>query len=402
MPNVLIALAALSLIAWIVLMTARGRFWLASERLEAHSAPDWRGPWPTVVAIVPARDEAQTIGRAVASLVGQAYDGDLRVIVVDDNSSDGTGDLARAAAEETGQDALTVDRAPPLTTGWTGKLAALRAGLARADLMAPDARFVLFTDADIEHHPGTLRALVAKAEAESRDMVSLMALLWHRGAWAGLLIPAFVFFFQKLYPFPIVNNPNRRLAAAAGGCVLLRRRALAESGGLEAIRHHLIDDCALARSIKHRERPAGGPTRFAPIWLGLTRSVRSIRPYEGIADVWSMVARTAFDQLHYSVVLLVGTVLGMALLYLVGPVVALCWPVHGSGAAAILGLASWGLMAVAFLPTLRLYRKPVLAAALLPVAGLLYSLMTIDSAMRHWRGAGGQWKGRSHSPAPGR
>jgi hopene-associated glycosyltransferase HpnB len=261
---------------------------------------------------------------------------------------------------------------------------ALSQGVARAAEILPEAGYFLFTDADIDHDPGVLRALVDKAENERLDQVSLMAWLRCETAWERLLIPAFVFFFQKLYPFPWVNDPRRKLAAAAGGCVLLRCRALDRAGGIAVIKAALIDDCALARVIK----PGGA------IWLGLTTMSRSHRPYAALGDIWNMVARSAYTQLHHSPWLLAGTVAGMVVIYLAPPAALVWGMVTGHGGLIALGAAAWLLMALAYGPTLALYSRPRVAAVLLPVAGFLYTLMTVDSALRHWRERGGEWKGR--------
>jgi len=282
----------------------------------------------------------------------------------------------------------------PLPAGWTGKLWAVSQGIDAAAEIAPEARYLLLTDADIEHDPDSLRPLVAKAEANSLHLVSLMAKLRCKSRWEQLLIPAFVFFFQKLYPFPRVNNPRSGMAAAAGGCMLLRRDTLAAAGGIAAIRDRVIDDCALAALIK----PLG------PIWLGLTDRVHSLRAYPRLDDVWNMVARTAFVQLRHSALLLLGTVVGMALLYLVPPLAGIGGLLAGERLIGNLGLAAWLLMTVAFGPTLKLYRLSMMEGFTLPYAALLYTLMTIDSARRHWRGEGGGWKGRTypeHGPEHG-
>ncbi|MFQ5958325.1 MAG: glycosyltransferase, partial [Alphaproteobacteria bacterium] len=243
-------------------------------------------------------------------------------------------------------------------------------------------------DADIEHGPAALRALVAKAEAERLGLVSLMARLRCEGGWERLLIPAFVFFFQKLYPFPWVNDPRRRTAAAAGGCMLVRRTTLAGAGGIDAVKDALIDDCALARALKER----------GPIWLGLATTTRSIRAYAGLGGVWDMVARSAYAQLRHSALLLAATVAGMFVVYLGPPLATVAGAAAGEAVSAGLGLAAWALMAAAYTPTLRLYRQPPSAGVLLPFTALLYTLMTVDSALRHWRGEGGMWKGRTYTP----
>lgn len=380
--SVLTAAAALALAAWLYLATLHGRFWRADQRLDP--APPAPAAWPEIVAVIPARDEADVVGRAVASLLAQDYPGTVSVVLVDDRSTDGTAEAARNAAG--GDTRLTVVLAPPLGPGWTGKLWAMNAGLARALALRPTARFVLLTDADIAHERSALARLVAKAEAERRDLVSLMVKLHCVGVWERLLIPAFVFFFQKLYPFPRVNDPRNRTAGAAGGCMLVRRTALERIGGLTPIKSELIDDCALARAIK----PGGS------IWLGLAEASASLRPYEGLGGIWRMVARTAFTQLRFSALLLAGTVLGMAVLYAAPPVAAVAGFISGYGMTAALGGVGWLLMAALYRPTGRLYGRPAWEAALLPVAALLYLLVTLSSALAHWRGRGGAWKGRTY------
>lgn len=374
----------LSIAAWMWLLFLRGRFWRADQRLGAPPAPEG---WPEVVAVIPARDEAEGIGRVLAAHAATRYPGAFRVVLSDDASTDGTGEIARMAAEGAGRP-IRVTAAPALAPGWTGKLSALAHGVAEAERWAPGARYLLLTDADILHAPDTLAKLVAKAEAEDRALVSLMARLDARGAWGGLLIPAFVFFFQKLYPFPWVNDPARGLAGAAGGCVLIRRDALAEIGGIAAIRGALIDDCTLAARVK-----AGPPRRS--IWLGLAAAeVVSLRDNRRLGAVWKMVARTAFTQLGHSYALLAGCVAGMALLYLAGPLALIGWIWHGDAALAAAGAVSWGLSARAYGPTLRLYGQPAVWALTLPVAGALYLAMTVASAWNHAQGRGGAWKGR--------
>ena len=372
----------LSLVFWAGVLTLRGGFWRAGPVLD-QTPPD-RPDWPGVVCVIPARNEEKTIGGTVESLLGQDYPGPVSVIVVDDNSDDGTGETAkRAAAGKPGR--LTVFSGKPLEPGWSGKLWAVSQGLEAADEVDADAPYVLLTDADITHDPESLRRMVAKAEGENLDLVSLMVLLRRESGWEKLLIPAFIFFFQKLYPFPWVNDPARKTAAAAGGCMLVRRRALLESGGVEAIRGRLIDDCALAAQIKAQ----------GPIWLGLTTKVRSERAYDSLRDIWDMVARTAFEQLGNSVFALIGTVIVMFVAYL-APLLA-AFGVFGGGGVMTLGLVLWlGVMANAYVPTLRLYGLSVAWATLLPLAALLFTLMTVSSAIRVWRGRGGGWKGRHY------
>lgn len=387
-------LALLSLAIWLYLLGLHGGFWRADQWLEELRRP--ADDLPPVIAVVPARNEAEVIGRSLRSLLSQNYQGSFRIVLVDDHSGDETGVIAAALAAGSGG-RLTVTGARPLPAGWTGKLWALSEGLRRAAEVAPEARYILFTDADIEHDPASLSRLVLKAEADRLDMVSLMVLLDHDGFWGRLLIPAFVFFFQKLYPFRWVNDPARTTAAAAGGCVLLRREAFERAGGLEPIRSELIDDCALACRMKG----SGGR-----IWLGLTTAVRSLRDNGRFGSIAHMVTRTAYTQLRHSPLRLAGTLAGMVLVYLVPPLALLLAPLHGNVGAAVAGAVAWALMAWTFRPTLRLYGGGLGGggfgrAFLLPIAGLLYSLMTVASAVRHWRGRGGQWKGRVHGVAAG-
>jgi len=372
-------LAIAALIVWIGLAFFRGGFWRADQRLSR--ADDHGGPWPRVVAVIPARNEIASIARTVASLKAQDYPGDLKIIVVDDNSVDGTG----AAAQAAGADLVLAGR--PLPEAWSGKLWAVSQGVAAAGELAPDAAFLLLTDADIAHDSGNLKRLVAKADAGKLDLVSLMVRLNCETAWERLLIPAFVFFFQKLFPFPWVNDPARETAAAAGGCMLVRRDALQSAGGIEAIRSHLIDDCALARLLKAR----------GAVWLGLTETTVSLRRYDRLGEIWMMVARTAYEQLDHSRLNLACTVLGMALLYVVPPLAVAGGLAAENWLQALAGAVAWGLMAALFRPTLRLYGRPALEGLLLPLAGLLYGLMTVDSARRHSAGRGGAWKGRAYA-----
>lgn len=391
----LAGLALISLLAWAYLATLRGGFWRADQRL--GPAPPAGGDWPPVLALVPARDEVETIGACLRALCGQDYPGRLDLVVIDDHSRDGTA----AAADATGRDVggaarVRVVAARDLPPGWSGKLWALSEGLAHANANLPPARFLWLCDADIVTAPETLRRLVAKAETESRDLVSLMVALSCRTFWERLLVPPFVYFFQMLYPFAWVNDPARRSAAAAGGCVLLRRAALVEAGGFAAIRGALIDDCTLARLVKSRPGDAAGR-----IWLGLAMDeARSIRPYRGLGDIWRMVARSAYTQLRHSPLLLAGTLAALAIVFVAPPLLSLAFPLHGEPAPALLGLAGWALMGATAWPTYRLYRQPAWAAALLPFAALLYGAMTLDSALRHWGGRGGTWKGRVQAPTP--
>lgn len=382
MESILLGLAAIAVVIWMGLLTVWGQFWRADQRLDQHSPSP--AVWPTVAVIIPARDEADLIDVTVHSHLTQSYPGPLSLVLVDDQSTDGTADTAIQAAKALDRESsLTVLSGKSLPAGWTGKLWAMEQGFQHLRQQSPPD-YVLFTDADIEHNPANLQQLVTKAEADQLDLVSLMVRLRCDSFWETLLIPAFVFFFQMLYPFPWVNNPRKKMAAAAGGCVLLRFSALERIQGLQQIRHALIDDCALGAAVK-----ADGP-----IWLGLSTTTLSLRPYPDLQSIWNMVARSAYTQLNYSPWLLVGTVLGMLLVYLMSPLAIILGLTVGNLLLVMVGVAGWLLMAIAYWPTLQLYGGPLIFAFALPGIALLYTLMTIDSARRHWAGQGGAWKGR--------
>jgi hopene-associated glycosyltransferase HpnB len=378
------AIAAGALAIWVYLLLFRGGFWWAPFR---RSAPAGKPALPSVAAVVPARDEAATIGRAVASLLAQDYRGDFHIIVVDDESGDGTADVARAAAAMASAAArLTIIGGSPTPPGWTGKLWAMRQGIEAARPSRVD--YLLLTDADIVHGPRNLRDLVWRAESEGYDLVSLMVRLHCRSVWERLLIPAFVFFFFKLYPPRWVADPARRTAAAAGGCMLIRSSALDRIGGLDSIRYEIIDDCALARRVKSVGR----------LWLGPATQATSIREYRSWQSIWDMITRSAFAQLNYSTVILVFTVAVLGLIYLAPPLLLLSSEIP----ARLCGGLAWLAMGIAFLPTLRSYYAPPLHAVLLPLIALFYIAATVASAVQFWRGRGGLWKGRFQAPATNR
>ncbi len=382
--NTVSILIGLSLVIWLYLLLGRHGFWRARPRLD-DERPAAPRAWPAVVAVVPARNEAETVETTLRSLLGQDYRGKLTIILVDDHSQDGTRTIAeRLAVGAAGR--LEVIAAPALPRGWSGKLWAVANGIRHAERRAPTPPYLLLTDADIAHAPDNLGRLIAKAQAERLDLVSVMVRLHCAHFWERLLIPPFVFFFQKLYPFPAVNDPGSPVAAAAGGCILVRRRALRAAGGIKAIQGELIDDVALARLVA--DRPGGGR-----IWLGLGEATRSLRRYTRLADVWNMVARTADTQLRHSLLLLVLTLVGMVLAYLAPPLALIVGLADDSWLLGLGGLAS-AAMAVAYLPTLRFYGLGGGRILMLPVAAILFAAMTVDSALRHRRGAGGLWKGR--------
>jgi hopene-associated glycosyltransferase HpnB len=341
-----------------------------------------------MTAVIPARDEVETIGTTIRSLLRQAYPGAFSIVLVDDESRDGTAEAARAAAAAAGSsDRLTVLTGSPLPAGWTGKLWAVHQGVAQATSVAPSPDYLLLTDADITYGPGALAPLVARAEAGGDALTSLMVKLRCESLAERIFVPAFVYFFQMLYPFGWVNRREHPLGAAAGGCMLVRPQALAAAGGIAAIRGALIDDCTLGAALKKQ----------GPVWLGLTDRVTSARPYEHVEDIRRMVARSAYAQLGYSPLMLAGCILGMALTYLAAPVMA----VAGSGLAQALGVATFALMVISYQPILRFYRRSPLWGLALPAIALAYMAFTLDSAYQHVRGRGGLWKGRVQAQVEG-
>ena len=371
---------------WLYLIAARGGFWRASDRDDvdpALNAPSGVS-WPAVTAIVPARDEAACVGETVASLLQQDYPGEFTVILVDDQSRDATASVAQEAAAALGAGGrLTVLPGRSLPAGWTGKLWAQQQGVEHAEAAPQPPAYLLLTDADIAYAPDALTQLVGRAQRGGFVLTSLMAKLRCESFAERVFVPAFIFFFQMLYPFAWANDPRRATAAAAGGCMLLRRDALQRAGGLAAILDALIDDCALAKLLK----------REGQISITLTERVRSIRAYPAIGDIRRMVSRTAYAQLRYSPLLLAGTVFGLALTYLAP--VALAF--FADDVAQFIGIFVWLLMAFAFRPTLRFYGMSILWAPALPVIAAMYMAFTIDSAYQHARGRGGMWKGRAQA-----
>ncbi|HEY7263412.1 MAG TPA: glycosyltransferase [Trebonia sp.] len=395
MPGLAIV-CAVSAAAWIYLVAAHGGFWLTSQRLPAgRPRKAGEGVWPDVVAVVPARNEADMLPVTLPALLGQDYPGEFRVILVDDRSDDGTGGLAAELGDKSARDGgapLTVVAGQPRPEGWAGKVWAMAQGVLAAQGRAPE--YLLFTDADIAWGPGALCDLVIAAEGDDRAVVSQMALLRAETAWERVIVPAFVYFFAQLYPFRRVNDPRSRTAAGAGGCMLVRNSALEAAGGLARIRDALIDDVALATLLKR----AGNRC-----WLGLTTDIASARPYPRLASLWHMIARSAYTQLRYSPALLAGTIAGLLLLYAAPPAGVIAWLIAaalgGMGTAAAIaglaGLAGWALMTVSFVPMLRLYRLTPLRAPGLPLIAMLYAGMTADSARRHYSGRAVSWRGRA-------
>lgn len=383
----MLILVALSLIIWVYLIVARGNFWLCNQFLEAESSPTN----VRVTAIIPARNEEDSIAICLNSLFNQDYQGNFKIVLVDDRSEDETKAIAQQIAKDKNKEQqLTIIDGKPLAKGWSGKLWAMNQGIewAKANL---ETDYFLLTDADINHDQSNLSALVAKAEKEQLDLVSLMVKLHCQSLWEKLLIPAFIFFFQKLYPFPLVNNPQSKVAGAAGGCILIRHDALNRIGGIESLKEALIDDCTLATLVKKSLPLNHG------IWLGLTETTTSLREYEELQPIWDMVARTAFTQLNYSNLLLVGTLLGMFITYLVAPLGLIVGVMTSDYLVSLMASITYFLISLSYYPTVKFYRLPLWYSFLLPAIALLYTLMTIDSASRHWQGKGGQWKGRAYS-----
>ncbi|MEU6062200.1 glycosyltransferase [Streptomyces sp. NPDC047097] len=392
-------IALASAAAWAYLLLGHGFFWRTDQRLPAPAEkPVEPDRWPSVAVVVPARDEADVLPRSLPSLLTQDYPGPLEVFLVDDGSTDGTGELARELAARHGGRPVTVSSPGPPAPGWTGKLWAVRHGIALAraghggdhEGGAGPAEFLLLTDADIAHEPDGVRHLVAAAVGGRLDLVSQMARLRTANGWERHIVPAFVYFFAMLYPFRRVNRPGARTAAAAGGCVLLRTETAVRAGVPDSYRQAVIDDVSLARAV----RRSGGR-----LWLGLADRVDSVRPYPGPAELWLMVARCAYAQLWHNPLVLAVAVAGLGVVFLAPPAAACAGLLTGDAAAGALGAAAWAAMAGSYVPMLRYYRQSLWQAPALPLTAALYLAMTVDSAVRHYRGRGAQWKGRTY-PRP--
>jgi hopene-associated glycosyltransferase HpnB len=376
-------IAGLAFGIWLYLILFRGGFWLARERDDQGDPALQPGSdWPSVAVVIPARNEAEMLPLSLGSLLAQDYAGKLSIVIVDDGSSDGTAEVASAMSAKATRDVTVIHGKPP-PPGWTGKVWAMQQGVTHAEAAKDAPDYLLLTDADIEYAPSAIARLVARATASRTVLTSLMVKLNCASLPERALIPAFVFFFQMLYPFAWVNRTGTKTAAAAGGSMLVQHRALARAGGIARISSALIDDCALANLMK----------REGPIWLGLSRDVRSLRSYPRLGDLRLMIARSAYAQLRYSPLLLAVTISGMALTFLAPPVLA----TFGGYPANAVAAGAWALMALAYLPILSFYRLPLLWAPALPLIALAYLTFTLDSACQHWRGRGGLWKGRSQA-----
>jgi len=377
--QVLTAIACIPLLIWLYLVLGRSGFWRVSRKLPPGDKS--QQPRGTVVAVIPARNEAAGVARAVTSLLQQDFPALLRVVVVDDNSDDGTAELARGAAAKLGRESqLTLLQGHPVPAGWTGKMWAVAQGVAEAQKLNPD--YLLLSDADVEHAQGNLTELMQVTDSGGYDLTSYMVKLSCQTTPEKLLIPAFVFFFFLLYPPAAIGSPRTKIAGAAGGCMLIRTAALEQSGGITRIRSEVIDDCALAKAVKL----SGGR-----LWLGLTSQTRSLRTYVTFGEMEHMIARTAFNQLRHSWLLLAGTCLALTVTYLL-PIALLF---TGHLIPALLGAAAWALMTIAYAPMVDFYGRSVLWSLTLPLAATFYMAATVDSAIHYARGRGGQWKGRS-------
>jgi hopene-associated glycosyltransferase HpnB len=376
-------ISLLALAAWIYLLGGRGGFWLTPKYDDLSPQPA-ATEWPPIVAVVPARDEAANVADSVRSILTQPYPGDLSMILIDDQSADSTAQLATEAAAAIGaSQRFTIISGSELPSGWTGKLWAVKQGLDAAATRRPVPAFVLLTDADIVYSGDVVMRLVARAQADGLSMASVMARLRCESRAERFLIPAFIFFFEMLYPFAWVRQRANRVGAAAGGCILARWESLRAVGGIESIRGALIDDCTLGARLKMQ----------GPVWLGFSPHVRSVRASDRIGDIGHMVSRTAYAQLRYSPLLLLATMIGMVLIYLMP--VALTLLSHGW--VQILSAISWACMALAFQPTLRYYERSPLWGLALPAIALVYMTFTLNSAYQHLRGRGGMWKGRAQA-----
>ncbi len=383
--DVTLAIASIAFAVWVYLMVARGGFWRMARFDDLAPAPGFMA-WPSVAVVVPARDEAAGVADCVRSVLGQPYPGELTMVLVDDHSQDGTAQIAAQAAAAIGAaQRLTVLSGQPLPQGWTGKLWAVKQGLALVENRAAQPDYILLTDADIVYSGDVVTRLVARAQNERLAMTSIMAKLRCESFAEKYLIPAFVFFFAMLYPFAWVRRRDRATAAAAGGCILARWEALRAIGGIESIRGALIDDCALGAKLKTQ----------GPVWLGLSQHVRSTRASDTLGEIGQMISRSAYAQLRYSPVLLIGVIVVMAIVFLAPVPIALLG--HGHGPACVLAAAAWLAMALAFQPTLRYYGQSALWGAALPAIAFAYMIFTVNSAVQHFQGRGGMWKGRAQA-----
>lgn len=374
-------LSVLTLIFWLYALLSKVRFWQIRTS-PVPSPPAQEKNWPQIVAVIPARNEAETIASTLQSLLTQSYPGEFSVILVNDHSEDETVSNAEACARQLGKEKqLIILNAPELPPRWSGKVWAMQQGFLHCEKVHLRPQYILFTDADITHSEDSLHELACRAYRDKLSLVSFMVKLNCQSFAEKLMIPAFVYFFRMLYPFEKVNNPNSSIAAAAGGVMLVERAVLRKSQGLAKIHNALIDDCALAKVIQ----------KEGSLWLGMTASTISSRQYSSFGEIWTMIARTAFFQLRNSFLRLMGCIVGMALIFIVPPALTLA----SSGIPQIIGALAWAMIAITYAPMLRFYKRSLLWAPFLPIIALLFLGATLDSARRHYLGHGGSWKGRA-------
>jgi len=365
---------------WLYLALFHGNFWnppvikIKKKKISLQ---------PEITVVVPARNEERYISRALTSLVNQSYKGKYRVVAIDDSSTDETLRIMKEISKKDNK--IHPIQGKNLKEGWAGKVWAQHQAMKLVEKKFSKSKYILFTDADILHSPNNLNNLVSKAESENLDLVSLMVLLRAKKIWEKILMPAFVFFFQKLYPFQWVNNPKKKIAAAAGGCMLVKYSKLKKSGGIKKIKGQIIDDCALAKVLKKNGK----------IWIGITKKIKSLRNYDKVSEIWSMVTRSAYDQLGYSVTLLIICIFGMLSAYIIPTISLYAGLSQENNYLLLTGLIAWLIMSYTYIPTLRNFSEKFFMATFLPIAGIFYTLATIDSARMHLWGSGGSWKGRS-------
>jgi hopene-associated glycosyltransferase HpnB len=394
MENILLLISLISGIIWIGLLLFRGKFWLCNQQLNNDNNNNLTlNSYPSVCAIIPARNEEEVIAISLESLLKQNYLGKFSLILINDQSTDKTEIIAKdTQIKINSPHNLNIISGIPLEKGWSGKLWAVNQGINYTKNLDNLPDYFLLTDADIQHNPNNLTALIYKAETEKLALVSSMVKLKCESFWEKLLIPAFIYFFQKLYPFSWVNNINKKMSAAAGGCILIRRDILESIGGISCVKNALIDDCSLAQYVKNYLQ--NNQTKYKGIWLGLDENTISLRSYNSLKPIWDMVARTAYTQLNYSFLLLIGTVLAMTLIYLIPPLTIVIGIILHNTPIFLISLLTYLLITVSYFPTIKLYNCALIYSFTLPAIAFLYTLMTIDSAIKHWQGKGGAWKGR--------
>ena len=397
MENLFLVISILSALIWLGLLLFRGEFWLCTQSLnhkKKNNLSKSLKSYPSICAIIPARNEEDVISTSLNSLLAQEYLGKFSLILVNDQSTDNTQKIAQEILEKNGSShSLNIISGIPLEKGWSGKLWAVNQGINYAEKMNINPDYFLLTDADIEHDHHNLYQLIYKAETENLALVSLMVKLRCKSFWEKLLIPAFIYFFQKLYPFKWVNNYYKKMAAAAGGCILIRREILQAIGGISCVKDALIDDCSLAQAVKEYTQN-NKKNKYQGIWLGLDEKTISLRSYNSLKTIWDMVARTAYTQLNYSFILLIGTIVAMILVYLISLLGIIIGIILRNNNIIIINLVTYLLITISYFPIIKIYKCSYIYIFTLPFIAFLYTLMTIDSAVKYLQGKYGSWKGR--------